>query len=1492
MFPHPVVTTPLSSLAAPSSSNNSSSVLKYRVAQCAKARREDEYDSEDVENDSGDDYLEDGQKPPKSRKGLNGLSVGSSKSSRQRLTLPKAGPWHTDYVLSRGGVAQMKNRKDLNISAGYGKDNFWPRSAGLRELIQNMFDGALAALKAKPGCWACTAEDIEARPIFPPTGAWCGFPLNLHQVPFGQKLTFELHHKLTAASSPSKRSLKKEEPPLGWVSFQASSNGKCNLELYNGGQPLDFDCMTFGFSSKVGDSDFIGQHGDGMKMGINAIIRQKEDDHEHPPEVFYVTGKKQWDFLYVDDLLEAHQTQSKVPKVHGVLTQIIRFPLKSVRFEDFLFLRPAVDVLGTVISSIDRRGTVRHRVGVVLLDERLRHHIFVKGVFVQKRPDHTVGLHYGIDIWQNVEISRDRVGLQDDGECSNAAFRIWRSLFESSERARQLYIDLLIQHDSCIETRYIVEQLGKADAHLFFDQLRKDKGENVFFYHAEDAGETVRIIEQVLKKKPFLIPREFCRALLNCMVIITPEQARMKRFRCLSPSKYYNGDTPQLQYTAYLIKAFLDMDPDMMRFWDCFHFKSASANMGVEIVVDGGKVLLHDLTLSSVYIHRKPQFIMCFRHLRAADYLEETEPDRAHLDESLGDEQELAASEAEFFWEDDLSASVCDCSAIYVLHLMTQELTNVSTMQKTVLEMARQLALRSLPRNLTFVAMKPSHYAEDDAPLEMTLSWSTDDDLSGFKVFVYFDVHREPLLSEKKDEENRGTIGASPMPSTEPRADGSGMSVHYPKAFTEGEDLDDGLEVDLISDSNKIILNNLIPNGKKYIAQVCWNKPGALYSLPLSFAIPPVPPSSASLKIEYQAPKVTVEWDASPKSGADSWIVVLRLKDRELLRKETDTPKVELLLDEELCNDYSVVAEVYAKSSVCGLASTNFASKVVRHEAPPPSFPSFRSSHGSSSTAKSSSSPLVQPRESLASSVEQTTSSTSTPRLNQYLPLVACSIASTSCQDIISRSNLSSTRESCPGLVDGFDGFDTDSDDDLGTPVHDEMPINVDLVTDCLQDKIVATPEPMDIDNSSYFPVKTTFIDHQKIAVNNHYRVQLKSCDGSVHEATIYVHSIRYPQDPQDEASNVAVLQLSQYINWSLVHPDTPDNGLLLLYSEAEFMGTIRDSEMFSASAIVKVHECVQVSCASNSDATGPTARNFICNWSLRRIRSCKPGTLESFVEVPEHLHALEPSLRKGTPPRIDTLHFIDLFCGAGGASCGFKDAGFTPRFGVEASYVAGEAFQKNCPTAISYNECFDAFLGRPWPKNLLQTTVISVCAPSSIFGVDKHPIIQVINTFKPAYALYNCSVNQLSPNNISGFRKLQYQILKLGYGFTYGILKATDFGVSTVRNRLVLIAAAPSQPLPELPSPTHGGTNQPSMPTLQNAISDLDWKNTTCKATGTGLKSAVAHPSDGFHSVSRHCTGCIITDFTKWDDSCTVADLNEPLPGKFFFLCVGSLVA
>ncbi|KAK0455272.1 uncharacterized protein EV420DRAFT_1481510 [Desarmillaria tabescens] len=110
----------------------------------------------------------------------------------------------------------------------------------------------------------------------------------------------------------------------------------------------------------------------------NAIIRP--EGLIHPPEVFYVTGKKQWDFLDTDDLLKAHQTESKKLNVCGILTKAIGFPQKSAQFDDLLLFRPAVDTLEGLETKI--RG---HH-------ERISPYM-QKAVFVQKRAGRKFGLH-------------------------------------------------------------------------------------------------------------------------------------------------------------------------------------------------------------------------------------------------------------------------------------------------------------------------------------------------------------------------------------------------------------------------------------------------------------------------------------------------------------------------------------------------------------------------------------------------------------------------------------------------------------------------------------------------------------------------------------------------------------------------------------------------------------------------------------------------------------------------------------------------------------------------------------------------------------------------------------------------------------------------------------------------------------------------------------------------------------------------------------------
>lgn len=188
------------------------------------------------------------------------------KPKKPRIIQPKLSkPW--TYELGPGGLALQKNRKDLNISQGYGKEDAWTRTAGLRELIQNMFDGILSHLRTEDP--NANPRDIEVNEVHSYTGPG-RLKGSLMHVQFGQTITFEFRHRQDQTIVPSKRKGKtKVDLPLGWFSFKALQYGSCHLELYNGGLPIKLEeCLTFGNTSKEGKTGFIGQHGDGMKMVI------------------------------------------------------------------------------------------------------------------------------------------------------------------------------------------------------------------------------------------------------------------------------------------------------------------------------------------------------------------------------------------------------------------------------------------------------------------------------------------------------------------------------------------------------------------------------------------------------------------------------------------------------------------------------------------------------------------------------------------------------------------------------------------------------------------------------------------------------------------------------------------------------------------------------------------------------------------------------------------------------------------------------------------------------------------------------------------------------------------------------------------------------------------------------------------------------------------------------------------------------------------------
>lgn len=348
----------------------------------------------------------------------------------------------------------------------------------------------------------------------------------------------------------------------------------------------------------------------------------------------------------------------------------------------------------------------------------------MKGVYVQTKRGKQ-GLKYAIDIWSSVAISRDRIGLEDDNACASATYAVWRSLFKDSERARALYVDILLHDEHRLEVSHFQWDATRDDALFLFEELKRRSAANAFFFYAVDSVEPTRIIEQVLKKTAVHIPEGFYLGLLNHKIIKTPEEARFTNFRALEGSVHYDDATSlQMRHTSHVIRAFLAHDSEMARFQDSFAFKAAPREMGIEIIIDKvhvpQRLLLHELTLSPVWVHAKNLFRMCTRHRSAAEPRQE----------------ESGKEEEEDLWPEVLPERVCECAALYVLHIMTQENAAVSVANRQEMTMGRQIALRSMPRNVGFDAVAPEECFGEDEPLDMVLSWVTDDDVDDFEVVV------------------------------------------------------------------------------------------------------------------------------------------------------------------------------------------------------------------------------------------------------------------------------------------------------------------------------------------------------------------------------------------------------------------------------------------------------------------------------------------------------------------------------------------------------------------------------------------------------------------------------------------------------------------------------------------------------------------------------------------------------------------------------------
>lgn len=197
----------------------------------------------------------------------------------------------------------------------------------------------------------------------------------------------------------------------------------------------------------------------------------------------------------------------------------------------------------------------------------------------------------------------------------------------------------------------------------------------------------------------------------------------------------------------------------------------------------------------------------------------------------------------------------------------------------------------------------------------------------------------------------------------------------------------------------------------------------------------------------------------------------------------------------------------------------------------------------------------------------------------------------------------------------------------------------------------------------------------------------------------------------------------------------------------------------------------------------------------------------------------------------------VDLFCGAGGLSEGFRQAGFKVLAGVDYDETAGRTFAATHPEAVFLGGMIqDISVAKLLNETGLRPGELDVLVggpPCQGYSVYNHrrgaedpraglfrEYLRIVEGLRPRWLVME---NVTGLTSIAGggvFREIREGISNLGYEVDWRVLKAEEFGVPQERRRIFFVATRSGASI-KFPSPTHGEGLKPFV-TIWDAIGDL----------------------------------------------------------------------
>lgn len=194
----------------------------------------------------------------------------------------------------------------------------------------------------------------------------------------------------------------------------------------------------------------------------------------------------------------------------------------------------------------------------------------------------------------------------------------------------------------------------------------------------------------------------------------------------------------------------------------------------------------------------------------------------------------------------------------------------------------------------------------------------------------------------------------------------------------------------------------------------------------------------------------------------------------------------------------------------------------------------------------------------------------------------------------------------------------------------------------------------------------------------------------------------------------------------------------------------------------------------------------------------------------------------------------VDLFCGCGGLSKGFEEAGYNTLLGVDIEQSALNTFEKNHKGAVGMNLDLSASDSFDKIDKVVNGRAIDVivggppCQGFSLTGSrnfeDKRnklylAMIETVRRFQPKVFLIENVPGMANLYNGAVKDEIVKRFTEMGYNVSYKIVCAADYGVPQIRKRLVFVGLRNSEVKYEFPEPI---LEEKNYITCKQAISDL----------------------------------------------------------------------